>query len=79
MMGRWCEEESAKRRWRAADGDERVGRFGSELASLDSAVSAYSWLTLFLLLSSSFFFCLFICLRVCFLCVLLDEVLGLFI
>lgn len=59
---RWCEEESVKRRW-----VEGKGRVGSELASLDSAVSACSWLSSFLPL---FFFCLFICLLVCFLCVL---------
>lgn len=62
-MGRWCEEESVKWRWRAADRDERAGRFGSEFPSLDSAVSAYSWLTLFLPLSLSFLFVyLFVCL-----------------
>lgn len=44
-----------------------MGRFGLELASLDSAVSACSWLSSFLPL---FFFCLFICLLVCFSCVL---------
>lgn len=42
-----------------------MGRFGSELASLDSAVSPCSWLSSFLPL----FFFLFICLLVCFSCV----------
>lgn len=63
MMGRWCEEESVKLRLKAAERDERAGKFGSELASLDTAVSACSWLSSFLPL----FFCLFVYLLVCFL------------
>lgn len=59
MMGRWCEEDIMKWRW-------REGRVGSHLVSLDTEVLLSSWPSSFLPL----FFCLFICLLVCFLHVL---------
>lgn len=76
MMGRWCEEESVKGRWRAAE--KTRGRGGL----------AHSWLfwtvlcrrvlgCLHFYLSLFLFVYLFACLFS--LCSLLDEVLGLFI
>lgn len=78
MMGRWCEEEGVKRRWRAAERDGRAGRFGSEFGFAGQCCVGV-FLAVFVFFTS--FFCLFICLLVCFPRVLslLDEVLGLFI